>query len=145
MAARKQPTLNDAYDVLTRIALSLEKLASTNTFSTIEAEAEAEPEQPAKAQDKPLLPVSSPTTAPDPEAPAAPTQPTVPVDAPSLALLQESARTYMRGVEDKEEQNKRMNQVQGLLLKLGAQSLKDLDAAGLAAFGDGLAELAGGQ
>ena len=29
----KQPTLNDAYDVLTRIALSLEKLASTNTFS----------------------------------------------------------------------------------------------------------------
>ena len=143
MAARKQPTLNDAYDVLARIALSLEKLASANTFSTIEAE--AEPEQPAKAQDKPLLPVSSPTTAPDPEAPAAPTQPAVPVDAPSLALLQESARSYMRGVEDKEEQNKRMNQVQGLLLKLGAQSLKDLDAAGLAAFGDGLAELAGGQ
>ena len=143
MAARKQPTLNDAYDVLTRIALSLEKLASTNTFSTIEAE--AEPEQPAKAQDKPLLPVSSPTTAPDPEAPAAPTRPAVPVDAPSLALLQESARSYMRGVEDKEEQNKRMNQVQGLLLKLGAQSLKDLDAAGLAAFGDGLAELTGGQ
>ena len=143
MAVRKQPTLNDAYDVLTRIALSLEKLASTNTFSTIEAE--AEPEQPAKAQDKPLLPVSSPTTAPDPEAPAAPTQPAVPVDVPSLALLQESARSYMRGVEDKEEQNKRMNQVQGLLLKLGAQSLKDLDAAGLAAFGDGLAELTGGQ
>ena len=143
MAARKQPTLNDAYDVLTRIALSLEKLASTNTFSTIEAE--AEPEQPAKAQDKPLLPVSSPTTAPDPEAPAAPTQPDAPATAPSLELLQESARSYMRGVEDKEEQNKRMNQVQGLLLKLGAQSLKDLDAAGLAAFGDGLAELAGGQ
>ena len=143
MAARKQPTLNDAYDVLTRIALSLEKLASTNTFSTIEAE--AEPEQPAKAQDKPLLPVSSPPTAPEPEAPAAPTQPDAPATAPSLELLQESARAYMRGVEDKEEQNKRMNQVQGLLLKLGAQSLKDLDAAGLAAFGDGLAELAGGQ
>ena len=143
MAARKQPTLNDAYDVLARIALSLEKLASANTFSTIEAE--AEPEQPAKAQDKPLLPVSSPTTAPDPEAPSAPTQPDVPVDTPSLELLQESARSYMHGVEDKDEQNKRMNQVQGLLLKLGAQSLKDLDAAGLAAFGDGLAELAGGQ
>lgn len=56
----------------------------------------------------------------------------------------------MRGAEgdpnppDVETQNKRMNQVHGLLLKSGKRSLKELDKAELAAFGQGLDELIGG-
>lgn len=120
MPPKKQPTIIDAYDVLVRIADSLEKLTVDDQTA---------PTKPTETDTAPAEPDETPVEAPE-----------TPVKTLTVSEVLDLTKAYVGG-QSGPDRDKRMNQLAGLLAQFDVKKVTELPDERLTEFTGALSAL----